>query len=66
MGSVTDSHENAKLPEVSCIADYLDKRIDEPEEQVSSEIFNIETEIQNHVLRTTGPLGFYYRSAQSG
>lgn len=56
MESVTNSHETARLPNISYMADYLDERFAEPAEKVPSKNFNVDTEKQNYVLNTAGAL----------
>lgn len=48
--SVTISHKNFKLPDVSFVVDYPDKRIGGPAEKLPSETFNVGIEKQNYVL----------------
>lgn len=49
--SVTIRHENAKIFNVYCMADGLDKRNDGPAEEVGDRTFNVGTGKHNHVLR---------------
>lgn len=47
--SITNSQENGELPEVFCMPDYFDERIDVQAEEVPSEIFNVKMNKKNHV-----------------
>lgn len=51
---LTNSPKNAKLLELSCMADHLDKFVSVPTEEVRSETFNAKTRKLNQALSTSG------------
>lgn len=56
MDTATNSHDNAKIPEFCCTADYLDDFTHVLAEKVASETFHVEMKEKNHVLSAAGIL----------